>query len=63
LTAIASQNAVLVADIPDALIEVFESCSLLSPVGSMADRRQGAAFHPYICTASEIGALRRLRTG
>src|SRR6266436_140418 len=63
LPAIASQHAVAVPDIPVALIDVSESCSLLSPVGPTADRRQGAAFHSYIRTASEIGSLRRLRAG
>ena len=63
LPAIASQHAVVVPDIPDALIDVSESCSLLSPVGPTADRRQRTAFHPYICAASEIGSLGRLRTG
>jgi hypothetical protein len=61
--AIASQHAVVVPDIPDALIDVSESCSLLSPVGPTADRRQRTAFHPYIRAASEIGSLGRLRTG
>ena len=63
LPAIASQHAVVVPDIPDALIDVSESCSLLSPVGPTADRRQRTAFHPYIRAASEIGSLGRLRTG
>jgi hypothetical protein len=63
LPAIAQQHAVVVPDIADALIDVCESCSLLSPVGPTADRRQGTAFHSYIGTASEIGSLRRLRTG
>jgi hypothetical protein len=63
LPAIASQHAVVVPDIPVALIDVSEGCSLLSPVGPTADRRQATAFHSYIRTASEIGSLRRLRTG
>src|SRR6266481_5710744 len=63
LPAIASQHAVVVPDIPVALIDVSEGCSLLSPVDPTADRRQGTAFHSYIRTASEIGSLRRLRTG
>src|SRR5438552_2238226 len=63
LPTIASQHAVAVPDIPVALIDVSESCSLLSPVGPTADRSQHTALHSYIRAAAEIGSLRRLRTG